>query len=534
MNRLLSIPVLVILITLTATSCTNVPEIQPMVVSLVVDGQERAYPKTDPITIDQFLREAEVELGPLDRVNPPLVTQISDGMRVEVVRVQVEEQCEEVEIPYREITTLYEGLQPGEQREQQAGRNGVEQVCYRVEIANGQPGDRAAVRRSIVSNPQDRIIFVGPTTELEPVPINGTLAYISNRNVWILRGSSTNRRPLTSTGDLDQAVFSLTADGRQLLFSRTRDASLNAFNNQLWLIADTTLDSPTPLPLTPQDVLYAEWVPERSNTFSYSRAESSQAAPGWRALNDLWITRIDPFTGTEIDIEQVLPESGGGLLGWWGMEYFWAPDGQRLAWVQSNSVGLVDFENGTLNTPLIEFPLLNPLSDWSWRTTVSWAPDSSLIATTVHGPPVGSESPETSPVFNITVVAADGTFTANMLDSAGIWSTPRYSPELRSVEGDFPRGYIAYLRAREPYESINGEYDLIVADRDGSNARVIFPPEDQPGLTAQQYAQDFTWSPDGRQIALIYRGNLWVVDVQTRISHQLTLDGGASKPLWTQ
>jgi hypothetical protein len=41
------------------------------------------------------------------------------------------------------------------------------------------------------------------------------------------------------------------------------------------------------------------------------------------------------------------------------------------------------------------------------------------------------------------------------------------------------------------------------------------------------------WSPDARQIALIYQGNLWVVDAESQVAHQLTLDGGASHPVWT-
>jgi len=314
--------------------CASTPPAQPMVVSLVVDGQERAYPETEPITVDQFLREAEVELGQLDRVNPPPVTQISDGMRIEVVRVREQEECEDSEIPYQEVTLLYEGLQPGEQREGQAGRNGVVQICYRVEIVNDQPSERVETTRTITSNPQDHIVYVGPTTELEPVPINGTLAYISNRNAWLIRGSSTTRRPLTSSSDLDQAVFSLSPDGRQLLIARERDASIT-FSNQLWLITDTNNEALQPVQLTPQDVLYAEWVPGRPNTISYSRAEPRQGPPGWQSLNDLWLTRIDPFTGIEIDIEQILQQDIGGLFGWWGTQYEWSPDGQSsLGFVQ--------------------------------------------------------------------------------------------------------------------------------------------------------------------------------------------------------
>jgi hypothetical protein len=84
---------------------------------------------------------------------------------------------------------------------------------------------------------------------------------------------------------------------------------------------------------------------------------------------------------------------------------------------------------------------------------------------------------------------------------------------------------IAYLRSKDPFNSINSAYELVVADQDGSNSRVVFPKGDM-GLEAQEFA----WSPSGEQIAVIYQGNLWIVDVQTDVAHQLTQDGGACQP----
>ena len=49
------------------------------------------------------------------------------------------------------------------------------------------------------------------------------------------------------------------------------------------------------------------------------------------------------------------------------------------------------------------------------------------------------------------------------------------------------------------------------------------------GLTPKDYA----WSPDARHIAAMYRGDLWLVDVETAEAHQLTFDGASSNPVWT-
>ncbi len=510
------------------TSCST-EEVPVILVRVQVDNSEYVYQYTEPITVGDFLDEAEIEMDPLDRVYPEEWTQIYDEMRITVVRVEEDEYCEEETISFDQQTQLVEGLE-GEQRIGQRGENGIEQVCYRVRVENGVQQEPVETRRVTIKEPVDEIVFVRPEDDLEPVPIDGTLAYISNSNAWIIRGNTSFKRPLTTSGDLDNRVFTLSTDGRQLLFSRS--TSDDATFNQLWYAPDTVSPEPEFIQLVPQDVLHADWVPNQPNTFSYSTAERRDAAPGWRAFNDLWLMSINPETGQQINIDPVLEESSGGIAGWWGTEFIWSPDGTRLAWVQADRIGLVDLDNGALDDALLEYVFYNTLQDWSWRTSVSWSPDSQLLLATTHGDPIGDERPEASPVFDVDVVAADGSYGATVIERAGIWATPQFSPP---VDGTDTEGFIAYLQAREWASSINGAYDLIVADRDGSNARIIFPPDDdQPGLTEASFAQHFTWSPDGRQIALIYLGNLWVVDVDTGNAYQITQDGNASKPVWAR
>jgi hypothetical protein len=511
-------------------ACQTPEEPATIVVSLVVDGRVRTWSYNVPVTVEEFLRDAEVEVGELDRLNPERYTQITDGMQVTIVRVTEQTDCEQAEIPYGQRTVLNEGLQPGQELLGQAGQNGVEEICFQVRLEDGIPKERREIRSTIITEPRDEIIYVGPTGEIEPVAVPGTLAYISNFNAWIIRGSSTTKRPLTTTGDLDARVFSLSADGGQLLIARRApDDQADTLFNQLWLLSDTTRDT-EPITLIPENVLYGEWIPGREDTISYSRGEARPGeAPGWRALNDLWIMHLDADTGEPLDVEEIVEVSSGGLYGWWGTNYQWSPDGERLAWVRADSMGIVDLESGDFAS-LLQYPVFRTGSDWSWRANVSWSPDTNLLVTTVHGNPLGSEPPENSPVFNIAVTDVEGAFEAEVVPSAGIWSAPSFSPIVSSSDSQFPIGNLAYLRARVPHDSVSGEYDLFVADRDGSNARKIFPQDGQPGLSAQELA----WGPDGRQLAFIYQGNLWIVDVESAVAHQLTLDGGASSPVWTR
>ncbi len=526
-------------------ACRQQDAVSQIRVKLIADGRERTFDVPTATTIDEFLRDPKVDVqySELDIVNPPPFTQIADGMQITIARVSEKEECETSEVPYKQTQVLNEGLKPGEKKVVKAGQVGSQETCYRVTVIDGTPKDRVVTRTTEVRAAQDEIIYIGVSGDVEPVPISGTLAYKSNGNVWVIEGSSTSKKPITTEGDLDTHVFMLSSNGRQLLFTRKADStdSGGAFNH-LWMIADVSRPT-TPISLVLDNILYADWIPDLENTISYSAAEPSQATPGWLPFHDLWQMRIDPDTGESLGVKQLLKRSGGGLYGWWATRFQWSPDGKRIAWAQADKIGVFETDallKGNINSfdaALVKYAVLVPFSGWSWRSTLAWSADDTLLLATTHGAPVGNESPENSPAFNISVTDVAGTFDSTVVPNAGIWSAPQFSPMLTPSNSKFPQGYMAYLRARDPFNTINGEYDLVVADRDGSNGRVLFPGDSRTGLTAQESIfqdREFTWSPDGHQIAIIYQGNLWVVDAESGISHQLTLDGRASNPIWAK
>ena len=65
----------------------------------------------------------------------------------------------------------------------------------------------------------------------------------------------------------------------------------------------------------------------------------------------------------------------------------------------------------------------------------------------------------------------------------------------------------------------------------------FFPPPGEDGIRKRDFGLtpiDFAWSPDARHIAVIYLGDLWLVDVVSVAAQQLTFDGGSSNPVWTR
>lgn len=532
MNRPRSIPAYITILiatTILITACVPVDDPQ-MNVIVIADGRQRAYVHDQHISVGEFLTQIGLEVTELDRIVPPRVTQIQDGMTITVVRVEERIECEQAIIPYQQRAIPNEGLLPGEERLAQSGVNGSEEICYRITTEDGQPSQRVEVQRVVVSDPREEIVFIGiDTSDLEAASIEGTLIYISNGNLWMMRGSSATKRPLTSTGQLDGKVFDLSADGDRILFTQHYTGSESAYFNTLFAVLDTRADTPEIQELSLlNNILYAEWIPERPYTFSYSTAEARNSAPGWQAFNDLWLMRLNAADAVPISVESAVESSSGGVYGWWGTTFKWSPDGSALAYSRADSVGLVDLETGQL-TPLIQFPVYTTFQDWVWQPTLSWSPDGELLLFAVHGQPFGAEQPENSPIFNISVTPAEinGGFVADIVTRSGIWASPQFSPFVET-SAEMPIGFIGYLQARNPLNSVNDQYDLVIADRDGSNARVLFPPTGQPGLDPQEIA----WSPSGRHVALIYGGNLWVIEAGTGRAQQLTVDGGATSPQW--
>ncbi len=507
------------------------PEIS-LDVTVVVDGREETYNFAYNLTVDQLLASAQIELGPRDRPSHPLVSSVTDGMRLTIRRVQEKQVCQEQEIAYQRLLLPREGIPAGQQRLGQVGAPGLEEACYRLILEDGEEVERALIDTPIILRQAlDEIIYIAPSQETDALALVGRLSYINHGQAWTITGNASDKRPLTTGHNLDSLVFQQREDGAWLLFTSEIDAS-DDFFNELWLVA--TAGEGAPVRLTPTDVLYAEWRPRRRNAIAYSTGEP--ASNGWQALNNLWLMSIDLETGRALSIEGVLAETRGGLYGWWGTHFAWSPDGERLAWARVDGFGLVDLEGKRLQ-PLVEYAVFHSATDWVWLSPLSWSQDSLLIASVAHGAPIGGEPAENSPIFDALVTDAAGRFSAALSPAAGMWAAPTFSPNSAPPGSTDSDGYIAWLQARRPQDSMNGEYDLILADRDGSNQRRLFPPAGAPGMQKNDFgltAQDFVWSPDARAIALIYLGDVWLIDVETATAQQITFDGGSSNPVWTR
>lgn len=202
------------------TACDEAPDVDTMLITLSADGQERIVRQMTPMTVGDFLRSAGITLGDSDEVTPPVYTQLRDALRVTVVRVTETIECTERDIPFQERRILNEALRAGEERVGQGGQSGIEEICNRILLRDGSPSAPTPLRTTVIRAPEDTIVYVGPTGTLDPVAVRGTLAYLSNGNIWVMRGNSSGRQLLTDTNDADGRVLSLSEDGTRLLYTR--------------------------------------------------------------------------------------------------------------------------------------------------------------------------------------------------------------------------------------------------------------------------------------------------------------------------
>jgi WD40 repeat protein len=513
------IPFLLLLFSLVACA----PE-SSHTVTLVVDGETRTL-STNALTVRDLLAEAGITLGEEDRVVPVEPTFVENGMTVQVIRVEVRTETEQREIPFGRRTVRDASIPAGETRLLEPGITGIEELTYRITVEDDVEVERRLVRRATLRESRTEVILIGAQGELNPVPITGTVAYVSNRNAWVMQTTSPNQRRLTHTGDLDGRVFALSPKGSHLLFTRTPTEANEANSlNTVWMIETATVDA-EPVQVEVENLLWADWE-YRCEVFpsgngchiAYSTGSPAEGSPGWRAENDLWVARPRPDDGRLLGRRQIVRPSAGGTYGWWGTIYAWSPDGRSLAYARADEVGTVRVYESA-QTTLAIFPPYRTYAPWVWTPTISWSPDGKFIVTTLHGPAPTGEAPEDSPVFDVWALAADGTLTAELSSEAGMWAAPAYAPV-----GDL----IAFGRARSPYASQTSGYDLNIMDRDGSNRQTLFPPEGEIGL---EYP-DFAWGPEGDRLVIVYQGNLYLVHLTGEKLHQLTDEGSVTTVRW--
>jgi len=484
-------------------------------------------------TVQQALDAARLELGPLDRTDPAPFSVLSDGAEVKLVRVTEKFEVVQTVVPFEHQTLRNESLPEGKENEVylQNGKNGLQEITYRKVYEDGEEVSSSPIKSVMIEEPVPEIVMIGIQAPMVPVAIPGRLIYLRDGNAWMIEESTGNRRAIVTTGDLDGRVLSLSDDKNWLLFTRRSEAEDEI--NSLWVM-DIRDETGKLIDLKVSNVIhFADWVPGSNSKVIFSTVEPRSTAPGWQANNDLTVFSVSP-TGWTSKKTVILEPNSGGVYGWWGSAFAWSPDRETLAIARPDGISLVNFYNGEVQS-LADVVPLQTRGDWAWVPPIAWSPDGRTIFTIDHVPPPGSLSPEESQVFDLAAIPMGEGDTIHIVSQAGMFAYPIVSAIIPKASGELAYE-VAFLQAIFPTQSETSRYRLGVMDRDGSNRHVIFPAEGTPGIDPQQ---DWgAWSPEPLpesghySIALIYQGNLWLVDTETSQGQQVTGDGLTTRILW--
>ncbi|MBV6401054.1 MAG: hypothetical protein CNIPEHKO_01351 [Anaerolineales bacterium] len=492
-------------------------------ISVTVDGATQTSTIPAGSTVQQALQIAGIAFGNLDRADPPVYTVLNDGDSVVIIRVREIFETEEQVIPFDKQIVRNESLPEGETRLVQAGANGSQEVTYRRVLEDGVEISKSIVKSVILVEAIPEIVMIGAQTSFAPLPIPGKLAYIAGGNAWVIDTSTANRFPLVTTGDLDGRIFRISPRGDYLIYTRKSTKPAGKEINVLWAVR--TNPGSKPFPTSASNVVhFADWIPGTSSV-AYTTVEPRATAPGWQANNDLW--RYSISTGEK---KKILDANAGGVYGWWGMTFAFSSNG-KLAYARPDGIGTVDLD-GKYIKPLIDIVPLNTHSDWAWLPSISWGADGNTLYYVTHAPPPSLVNAEDSPFFDIRATSFENDATVDIASQTGMFAYPNASPTQSSSR---ERQYqVAYLQAIFHEQSETSRYRVVVMDRDGSNRRTVFPANDAPGLEPQIPA----WAPrqiDGQSgyfLAVVYQGNLWLVDTGNGQAFQVTGDGLVTKIDW--
>jgi hypothetical protein len=517
---------MLVMVSVTLAGCSPPQATQATIqVKLTADDQSIELELPAGSTAEQALDHAGVTLGPLDRLEPPVYTLLTDGAPIRVIRVSEEFTIEEEIIPFDRQILQTESLPNEEKLLAQSGENGIQEITYRQVYEDGIEVSKRAVKLVIVKEAVPEIVMVGIQTPYTPLDIPGRLVYLLGGNAWMMEGNTGNRIPLISSGDLDGHIFKLSTDGNWLLFTRISERE-DEINN-LWA-ANIDADPVENFDLGVANIIhFADWVPGTNSKIIFSTVEPRSTAPGWQANNDLNVLSFSEsgWVSSWQD-EPVLEANSGGVYGWWGTDFAWSPGGDTLAYARPDSVGLLDYETGIM-TPTLDIVPFFTGEDWAWVPGLSWGADGNSIYTVNHAPPEDSQS------FSLTAIPLVGGAPVAMIPETGMFSYPVTAPSVSLPSGENAFG-VAYLEARFPSQSDSSPYNLILMDRDGSNKRVLYPAQGEPGLEPQQVV----WSPGPGEggneyyLSVINEGNIWLINASSGEAHQITGDGLTKRVSW--
>ena len=141
----------------------------PSIVTLVADGTTRSV-ETHLDEVGQVLDALGVEVGEADLLSPVATASLPAGTATEVVlrRVRLDEEVEEVTLPFAEEVRGTSELWEGQSRVVREGVEGLRVDTYEVRLVDGEPAGRTLASSVVEREPVTRVVEQGTTPRPPP------------------------------------------------------------------------------------------------------------------------------------------------------------------------------------------------------------------------------------------------------------------------------------------------------------------------------------------------------------------------------
>jgi len=153
-------------------------------VTLLADGEERDL-RTRAASVRDVLRQADFDLGVLDRLDPEIDAPVTPGLRVQVTRVRVEREVETEVILFQTRYQPDEDLEIGHERETEPGEMGLYRREHLTSYEDGREVHRVLENESLDRPPRPRLVSYG--TKIIPYYVDtgaGTFQYYKTLRVY--------------------------------------------------------------------------------------------------------------------------------------------------------------------------------------------------------------------------------------------------------------------------------------------------------------------------------------------------------------
>lgn len=149
----------------------------------VTDGtNETTDVYTTADTVEALLKEQQLELSDLDRVEPGIEKTVTADMAVDVIRVEEVTDVVEEEVAFSTVRKNDSSLTKGKEQVVASGSNGLVEKRFTVVLENGKEVSRELVSEDVKKEAAQRVVAVG-TKAIQQAPSRGTSSAVAGKTI---------------------------------------------------------------------------------------------------------------------------------------------------------------------------------------------------------------------------------------------------------------------------------------------------------------------------------------------------------------